>query len=133
MARPRKSAQIEHSAFDNCLDKVIHIDVVREVLANQPDTDDLEALANLFSAISDPTRLRLLTALATADLCVCDLSATIGASESATSHHLRLLRDRGLVRFERRGRLAFYSIDDEHVRTLLSQGREHVGHKRLDA
>jgi ArsR family transcriptional regulator len=76
--------------------------------------------------MGDPTRVRLIYALAQRELCVCDLAAVLGLSVSAVSHQLRLLRGLRLVKYRREGRLAYYSLDDEHVDTLLRQGLEHV-------
>ena len=83
-------------------------------------------LAETFRALGDPTRVRILDALSRAELCVCDLAALVGLSESATSHQLRLLRSLRLVRTRRSGRLIFYALDDEHITRLFAQGLEHV-------
>ena len=85
-------------------------------------------MAALFGALADPTRVRLVAALERAELCVGDLAATVGLSNSATSHQLRLLRTLGLVRTRREGRTIYYALDDEHVRTLYRQALDHVGH-----
>ena len=79
--------------------------------------------------MGDPTRLRLVAALAGRELCVCDLAATVGLSESAVSHQLRLLRARGLVRSRRDGRLVYYALDDDHVAALYAIALEHVAHQ----
>jgi ArsR family transcriptional regulator len=84
------------------------------------------ALADTFRALGDPTRVRMLDALAHGELCVCDLAAVVGLSESAVSHQLRLLRALRLVRGERRGRQVFYALDDQHILDLVAQGRRHV-------
>jgi DNA-binding transcriptional ArsR family regulator len=86
-------------------------------------------LAQTFHVLSDPTRVRILFALATEELCVCDLSSLIGASASLISHHLRLLRRQRLVRFRREGRMAYYSLDDDHVRSIFREGLRHVAEK----
>ena len=83
-------------------------------------------LAETFRALGDPTRVRILDALSRAELCVCDLAALVGLSESATSHQLRLLRSLRLVRTRRSGRLIFYALDDDHITRLFAQGLEHV-------
>ena len=84
-------------------------------------------LADIFAALSDPTRLRLLDALArTEEMCVCDLCALLDLRQSAVSHQLRLLRNLRLVKNRRAGRLVYYSLDDEHVRCLMSDGLDHV-------
>ncbi len=88
------------------------------------------ALSDTFRALGDPTRVRMLDALAHGELCVCDLAAVVGISESAVSHQLRLLRALRLVRGERRGRQVFYSLDDQHILDLVSKGRHHVEEER---
>ena len=86
----------------------------------------VERLAETFRALGDPTRVRILDALSKAELCVCDLAARLGLSESAVSHQLRLLRSLRLVRTRRAGRLVFYTLDDDHITRLFAQGLEHV-------
>jgi DNA-binding transcriptional ArsR family regulator len=88
--------------------------------------DDATALAEAFKVLSDPTRVKILFALSKAELCVCDLSALLGMNESAVSHHLRLLRALKLVTYRREGRMAYYSLDDEHIEKLFQQGLEHI-------
>lgn len=99
---------------------------VAAVRAGLPTGDTLEALAETFKALGDPTRLRMLTALAEAELCVCDLASLVGISESAASHQLRLLRTLRLVRSRREGRMVHYRLDDDHIVRLLAQGLDHV-------
>lgn len=84
------------------------------------------ALADTFRLLGDPTRVRLLDALAAGELCVCDLATLLGATVSAVSHQLRLLRGLRLVRARREGRMIFYSLDDHHIHDLLAQARGHV-------
>lgn len=93
------------------------------------DGDTADALANLFKALADPTRARMISALLDAALCVNDLTELLGMEQSAVSHQLRALRDWRLVKRERRGRLMVYSIDDKHVYELLRRGLEHVQHE----
>jgi len=85
-----------------------------------------EALAETFKVLGDTTRVRMLDALSRAELCVCDLAALLGLSESAVSHQLRLLRGMRLVRPRRDGRLVYYALDDQHIVGLFEQGLEHV-------
>ncbi|MGE0041821.1 MAG: ArsR/SmtB family transcription factor [Vicinamibacterales bacterium] len=92
------------------------------LIADEAVTD----LAEIFSALGDPTRVRILDALSHGELCVCDLAALIGLSESAVSHQLRLLRGLRLVRPRREGRMVFYSLDDQHILDLVRQGLRHV-------
>ena len=99
---------------------------VERVRAVLPPPEVYLALAETFRALGDPTRLQLLTALAEAELCVCDLSALVGVSESAVSHSLRTLRQLRLVRYRRAGKIAYYSLDDTHVAGLVAEGLEHM-------
>ena len=84
------------------------------------------ALADTFKVLGDTTRVRILDALSRSELCVQDIAAGVGLSESAVSHQLRLLRDARLVRTRRSGRQIFYTLDDQHIVKLLAQGLEHV-------
>ena len=90
-----------------------------------------ERMAAVFKVLADPSRCRLVAAIIEAgELCVCDLAATVGMSDSNVSHHLRVLRAHGLVRARRAGKMVFYSPDDAHIRVLLDITREHVEHGR---
>ena len=90
------------------------------------DEASTTALAETFKVLGDPTRVRMLDALAHAEVPVCDLAELLDLTQSAVSHQLRLLRGMRLVKYRREGRLAYYSLDDDHVHTLLRQGLEHV-------
>jgi ArsR family transcriptional regulator, lead/cadmium/zinc/bismuth-responsive transcriptional repressor len=87
-------------------------------------------LADTFAVLGDPTRVRLVDALAHGELCVSDLASLVGLTESAVSHQLRLLRSLRLVRGRRAGRQVYYQLDDAHIRTLLDQGRRHIEEQR---
>jgi DNA-binding transcriptional ArsR family regulator len=105
-------------------------DMVAAVRRSMPDPEVVEALAEgVFGLLADPTRLRLLMSLREAgELCVNDLAAATGMGESAVSHALRLLRAHHVVKVRRVGRMAYYSLIDSHVRTLLDVALEHVRH-----
>lgn len=99
--------------------------------AARPTTADLspeaaQALAETFRVLGDPTRIRLIAAMAAAERCVGDLAALVGMSESAVSHQLRMLRAARLVRTRRAGRQVFYTLDDGHILALYQQGLSHV-------
>lgn len=105
----------------------VRVDVVRGLV---PDAAAVETLAVVFSLLGDPNRLRLLVALLEAgELCVCDLAAVCGMTESSVSHALRLLRTAGVVTVRRAGRVAYYSLTDGHVRLLLDVALAHVDHR----
>jgi DNA-binding transcriptional ArsR family regulator len=83
-------------------------------------------LAATFKALGDPTRTRVISALLQEELCVCDLASLIGISQSAISHQLRVLRDLNLVKYRKEGRIAYYSLDDDHISSILTAGLKHV-------
>lgn len=83
-------------------------------------------ISELFKAISDLTRVRILFALLGGDMCVCDITELCGVSQSAVSHQLRLLKQSGLVKYRREGKSIYYSIADDHVATILATGLEHI-------
>ncbi|RBM07424.1 ArsR family transcriptional regulator [Streptomyces sp. PT12] len=93
-----------------------------------PVENELADTAEVFGLMADPGRLRLLIALREGELCVCDLAAVSGLSESATSHALRLLRAHRVVAARRSGRMAYYRLDDAHVRMLLDLAVAHTEH-----
>ena len=96
--------------------------------------EEAQRLSELFRLLGDPTRVRLLYALAeVGELCVCDLAATVEAPETTVSHALRLLRSAGIVRNRRAGRMIYYSLDDAHVRILLDLSAEHLRHANAGA
>ncbi len=111
---------------DICQATFVDEERVAKARGDLPQEPTISALAGIFKALADPTRVRILSALSSCELCVCDLSALTGVSASAGSHQLRLLRTARLVRFRREGKMAYYSLDDEHVRRLLDEGRKHV-------
>jgi ArsR family transcriptional regulator len=130
MPRPRKSDQLrDPDELEVFADPVIHLEAVQRSRRQLPDSAALSELSALFAAIGDPTRLRITAALAGCELCVGDLAATLGLSQSAISHQLRVLRELGLVRARRDGRLVYYALDDAHVAALYSQGLDHVRHR----
>jgi len=89
----------------------------------------VEVLAETFRVLGDPTRVRILDALSNGELCVCDIAALVGMSESAVSHQMRLLRTMRLVRYRRSGRQVFYAVDDDHILELLRLAGTHVQEK----
>jgi ArsR family transcriptional regulator, lead/cadmium/zinc/bismuth-responsive transcriptional repressor len=114
--------------LDACAVKVVDAARVADVGARMPSDGDLVDTADVFGLLSDPGRLRLLVALLDGELCVCDLAAVAGMSESAASHALRLLRAHRVVAVRRAGRMAYYRLDDAHVRMLLDLAVTHTEH-----
>ena len=83
-------------------------------------------LAETFKVLGDPTRVRILHALSWEELCVCDIASLLGSSQSAISHQLRLLRASKLVKYRKEGKMVYYTLDDDHVRSLLAEGLGHI-------
>jgi ArsR family transcriptional regulator len=110
----------------HCEDQFIHEDQVKSAQEQLIDGLTATYLANTFQALSDPTRVRLISALFQAELCVCDLAAVLGMTQSAISHQLKSLRDQRLVKSRREGREVFYTLDDDHIRELYQLGLDHI-------
>lgn len=121
-----KQASSGPDAVDTCARRIVDQNAVAVAVAALSADDLAERTTSLFFAFSDPTRFRILEALSTGELCVCDVSCVVGMSESAVSHQLRLLRDRQLVAYRRDGQRAVYRLADEHVRAIISIGLEHA-------
>ncbi|MFG1815263.1 ArsR/SmtB family transcription factor [Kribbella sp. NPDC049174] len=122
----KSSADVQ--SVDACNVKLVDPDRVASVNARMPAEDDVVDTADVFSLLGDPRRLKLLVALLDGELCVCDLAAVTGMSESATSHALRLLRAHRVVAVRRDGRMAYYRLDDAHVRMLVDLAVAHTEH-----
>jgi len=104
----------------------VHHESVARVNASMPSEDVLMDLAELYRIFGDSTRIRILYALLESEMCVCDIATVLGMSLSAISHQLRVLKQARLVKYRREGKTVFYSLADDHVRSILDQGLEHV-------
>ena len=114
--------------MEKCQDGFIDEDRVRQAQSLLIDGLTATRVAQLFKALSDPSRVRIISALSHAELCVHDLAAALGMSQSAVSHQLRSLREMSLVRYRKQGRHVYYQLDDEHIFELFRGGLEHVEH-----
>ena len=104
----------------------IHEDSTEIINKTMPEETELEDLADLFKIFGDSTRIRILFVLFETEVCVCDLSKALNMTQSAISHQLRILKQNKLVKNRREGKSIFYSLADDHVRTIINQGREHI-------
>lgn len=111
---------------DHCDVHFVHEDRVRRARVTMGSDDDVRELAGSFKLLGDPTRLKILVAVAREELCVCDIAALLGMTESAISHQLRVLRQGRLVRLRRAGQMAYYSQCDHHIRDLVAVCLERV-------
>ena len=117
---------IDKYGMECCDCTQVHDDIVSEVTSQLPDDEILYDLAELFKVFGDSTRIKILYALSERELCVCDISELLGVSQTAISHQLRVLKGAKLVKYRREGKNVFYSLDDDHVRSIINQGMEHV-------
>ena len=113
--------------FDEVCDEFCtHGEIIRHVQPEMPEEEKLYDLAELFKMFGDSTRIRILYVLFEAEMCVCDIAQLLGMTPSAISHQLRLLKQAKLVKNRREGKTVYYSLADEHVRTIIYQGMEHI-------
>ena len=109
-----------------CECEIIHEDIVKKVKQTFPKDEMMFDLADFYKIFGDTTRIKILYALDKSELCVCDISALLGMSLSAVSHQLKILRDSNLVKTRREGKVVYYSLADEHVKSILECGIEHI-------
>lgn len=110
-----------------CCDSVeVHQELLKIVNETMPEETELYDLAELFKVFGDSTRIRILFVLFEAEVCVCDLAEVLHMTQSAISHQLKILKQSKLVKSRREGKSIFYSLADEHVRTIIAQGQEHI-------
>ena len=121
MAR-RKYAEV-------CEEVCTHPDILDKVKPEMPDEERLYDLAELFKVFGDTTRIRILYVLFESETCVCDIAELLNMTQSAISHQLRILKQAHLVRNRREGKTVYYFLDDDHVRTVIGQGMEHIEEK----
>lgn len=109
-----------------CETVCVHDNILAKVDQEMPAEEELYDLAELFKIFGDSTRIRILFVLFEAEVCVCDLAEILHMTQSAISHQLRILKQSKLVNSRREGKQVFYSLADDHVRTIIAQGREHI-------
>jgi DNA-binding transcriptional ArsR family regulator len=120
-----KNAQIKL-----CGETVVDFKKVEQVKQQLPSQTEISSLAETFKVLGDPTRLKIVQALARAELCVCDLATLFELSVSAISHQLRLLRSMKLVKYRKAGKMVYYSLDDEHIEDIIRLAQIHVRENR---
>lgn len=123
-----KTEDLENSPV--CEVNCIHTELIKSVGERLIPEEQVNHLAELFKTLGDPTRIRIMDALAKSEFCVCDLVELLNLSQSATSHQLRVLRNNHLVKYRREGKMVYYSLDDDHVSALYREGIEHISEGR---
>ncbi|MCQ5128328.1 metalloregulator ArsR/SmtB family transcription factor [Butyricicoccus faecihominis] len=121
LATKKKAAEAEC-----CEEHVIHAGPIEHARQQMPAEEITSAASDFFKAFSDKTRLRILAALGTEELCVCDIASLLNMSQSAISHQLRFLKQARLVRSRKSGKTVYYALCDSHIQTILAQGIAHV-------
>src|SRR5215467_4688653 len=133
----RPNPKPEAATASGCAIRHVHVEDVERARTLLSNDETYVELSGLFAALADTTRVKLVHVLLRQELCTCDLAATLGVSESATSQHLRLLKALRLVKSRRAGKVVYHSLDDEHIAALIRVGLVHLGHtseaSRLDA
>lgn len=125
-SRSTEKPSIQAADSPTCDKPLVHLDNVRQVQPEVLSTAKAQRMAEFFSALSDPHRLKLLSALARQELCVCDLAAAVKMGESAVSHQLRVLRSQRLVTYRRQGRNVYYGLADDHIMSLYREVAAHL-------
>lgn len=111
---------------DICEINIIHEDIVKSVKKIMPNDNIIYDLADFFKMFSDSTRMKIIYALMENELCVCDIAAIVGTTQSAISHQLRVLKQSKLVKYKKEGKVVYYSLDDEHISEIVKKGSEHI-------
>ncbi|HEX9025333.1 MAG TPA: metalloregulator ArsR/SmtB family transcription factor [Clostridium sp.] len=116
--------------IESCNCTIIHEDVINKVKSSIPEDETLYDLADLFKIFGDSTRIKILCGLFQAEMCVCDIAALLGMTQSAISHQLRVLKQSRLVKYRKEGKIVYYSLEDEHVKRIFDQGLIHISEKK---
>lgn len=109
-----------------CNSNIIHDEIVEKVKSKIPKDETLYDLAEFFKVFGDSTRIKIICALFESEMCVCDLSALLGVSQSAISHQLRTLKSNRLVKYRREGKVVYYALNDDHIKHIFDEGLNHI-------
>lgn len=120
---------MELNKVESCKCTIIHRNIINRVKEVIPEEETLYDLAELFKVFGDSTRIKIICALFEAEMCVCDMAALLGMTQSAISHQLRVLKQARLVKFRKEGKVVYYSLDDEHVKHIFDEGLNHITEK----
>ena len=116
-----KSEKIEF-----CKTLIIHDDLVLKAQKNMPDENLIREIGDFFKVLGEPTRIKIVNALFISEMCVCDLAAVLQMNQPAISHQLKILKQAGLVRYRKDGKIVYYALHDEHVKHIYEQGMIHI-------
>ncbi|WP_053955995.1 ArsR/SmtB family transcription factor [Inediibacterium massiliense] len=116
--------------FEKCDCNVIHEEIIKKVKEKMTCEEKLNDLAEFFKVFGDPTRIKIICALFSSEMCVCDIASLLNMTQSAISHQLRVLKQARLVKNRKDGKVVYYSLDDEHVKQIFDQGLVHINEIR---
>ena len=117
---------MKNDKIEICKETVVNYEKVESVKKELPSTREIADLSEIFKVLGDPTRLKIVLALAKEELCVCDLATLVNLSVSAISHQLRLLRNLRLVKYRKSGKMVYYMLDDDHIESIINQALIHI-------
>jgi DNA-binding transcriptional ArsR family regulator len=117
---------MKNDKIEICKETVVNYEKVEAVKKELPSTREIADLSEIFKVLGDPTRLKIVLALAKEELCVCDLATLVNLSVSAISHQLRLLRNLRLVKYRKSGKMVYYLLDDDHIESIINQALIHI-------
>lgn len=117
---------MKDNSIMSCDCNIIHEDAVQTAVNNVLDNETSEQLALFFKIFGDGTRIKILSALESTEMCVCDLACTLNMTKSSISHQLAILKRSSLVKYRKEGKEVFYSLSDDHIKLILSMGLEHI-------
>lgn len=120
---------MEKDEIEVCESTVIHEQKVEKVKKQMPDEEILYDLADVYKIFGDTTRIKILCTLFEDEMCVCDIAATINMTQSAVSHQLRILKQARLIKYRKEGKVVYYSLDDNHVKSIFNEGLNHIMEK----
>ncbi|MBQ9267601.1 MAG: winged helix-turn-helix transcriptional regulator [Clostridia bacterium] len=113
-----------------CEQTIIHEDVIKKVSKKIKDEDELVDLAEFFKIFADSTRIRIINALIHSDMCVCDIAYLLNMTHSAISHQLKILKQAKIVKYEKIGKVVYYSLDDDHIERIFHMGVNHIEERK---
>ena len=119
---------MKEETFDRCEELKTNPHNIMMVKESMPCCNDVQKLSEVFKLLGDQTRIKIIYALSKCEMCVCDITETVGMTQSAVSHQLKLMRSMKLVKFRKEGKSVYYTLDDDHILQLFNQGMEHVRH-----
>lgn len=117
---------IKNYKTEKCNHTAIHQNIIDKVKSEMPEEEMLYDLAEVFKVFGDTTRIKILYSLFKNEMCVCDIAILVGTTQSAISHQLRILKQAKLVKYRKEGKAIYYSLDDEHVKSIFNAGLEHI-------